>query len=141
MVDDTVHVNVVLSTTIERKIVETTHEIERLQIKLSFLVEMREAAIPWGMSDEQTEEPKDQTEAAKPDQSENGLLGPREAVIRLLRESPSLKSGEIIARLNGNIRTNSTNLKRTIYSTINSLKSDGEIVRVKGGRYRVKQEK
>jgi hypothetical protein len=84
----------------ENAIAECQKQVEHLRLRLVVLAELRSEMLE-GNGD--------------------SCLGPKDAVVKLCREHPGLPNTRVIELLNGKIRTNATDEKRTIASTIYNL--------------------
>lgn len=62
----------------------------------------------------------------------NGLMGPTEAVLDLLKKEPGIPQAEVVERLHDQISTRSADPRRTLYSTISNLRGKGKVVLQKG---------
>ena len=105
---------------IDKRIGEIREVMRRLPIELEMLEELRRSATP--------------VRPGGPDggQMERRLprrLGPKEAILRLIAQAPGLRPKEIVNRLEGQVQSESENVRRTIASTLYNLRRAGILKR------------
>lgn len=101
---------------IDKRIAAIVGELQHLEIELEMLRRLRGLAAPLRS--------RDDSSAVTAVRLPTGL-GPRAAIVELLRQSPKLRAREIMDQLQDQVESSATDVRRCLASTLHNLTRAG----------------